>query len=207
MTVNDRWGDDPVQQELSLLEMEESIREREGLLRLKAAERTRGNRSSNDTWDDILQEGRIVEWTVLTKRPDAPPSYVSAAMSNRISEVISRGTWTGMETHRGRPTDPLRRPMAERCSVNDETLRLDEMLASSDWLDDVLVGYHHGQIMQALNALTFTQKVYVYQRFWEGRSNPEIAAERGLSTGEVERQWRCNIRPRLQAQLALLIDM
>jgi DNA-directed RNA polymerase specialized sigma24 family protein len=200
MSVNDGFGDDPVQQELAI---EEYIREREGLLRLKASERTRGNKSSNDTWDDILQEGRIVEWQVKTKRPDAPPSYVSAAMSNRIGEVISRGTWTGLERTHGKPVDPIRRPLHTRSSVDDPDV--DVVVSSGDWADRIAMAYHHGEIIRALNEeLTFTQRLYVYERFWEGRTNVEIAARRGLSTGEIERQWRVNIRPSLLAQLGYL---
>jgi RNA polymerase sigma factor (sigma-70 family) len=198
--ISDGFGDD-----LSSDEIAEYIRQHEGLLRLKAAERTRGNRNSNDTWDDILQEGRIVQWTVLTKRPDAPPSYVSAAMSNRIMEVILRGTWTGMERTKGKPLDPLRR--RDRDSVNDETLQLDQVVEAADVLDDVCIAYHHGQIHQALAALTFTQREIAVLRYWGGWSDAEIAARQGVSKQTVERQWRTIIRPQLLEGLHLLTEV
>lgn len=197
--IQDGFGD-----ALSSDEIATYIESNERLLKIKAAERTRGNRSSNDTWDDILQEGRIVQWQVLAKRPSSTRPYVSAAMSHRISEVLSRGTWTGLERTHGKPRDPLRRPMSERSSVDDETLQLDLVVDAGDWVEHALLGYHQGQIMRALDELTFTQKEYVVLRFWGGWTNPEIAARRGLTAGEVERQWRTNIKPALVAQLGHL---
>jgi len=194
VSIQDGFGDD--------LAIDEYIREHEGLLRLKAAERTRGNRNSNDTWDDILQEGRIVQWQVLQRRPDAPAAYVSAAMSNRIMECILRGTWTGMSRTHGKPLDPLRR--GDRDSVDDETLQLDQVVDQADWVEHALLGYHQGQILAALDELTFTQKEAVVLRFWGGMTNAEIAARQGISKQTVERQWRETIRPRLVEELGLL---
>ena len=109
------------------------------------------------------------------------------------------------DPHARQAPDPLRR--RDRDSVNDETLRLDEVIDAGELVDDVAVAYHHGEIIQALNALTFTQREYVFARFWLGKTNPEIAAERGLSAGEVERQWRVNIRPVLLDELHHLINI
>jgi RNA polymerase sigma factor (sigma-70 family) len=195
--LQDGFGDD--------LTIDEYIQGNERLLRLKAGERTRGNDSARDIWDDLLQEGRIVQWTVLTKRPDSARQYVSAAMSNRIMECITRGTWTGMETHRGRPTDPLRR--RDRDSVDDETLQLADVVDQADLVEQVLVAYHDGEIHQALDQLTFTQKVHVVARFWYGMTNAEIAAQQGCSKQTVERQWREDIRPRLVRELGHLLEV
>lgn len=195
MTINDGFGD--------ALSVEEEILGRERLLYLKASERLRGSQASSDIWDDVLNEGRIVQWLVRIKRPDAAREYISAAMTNRIKECISRGTWTGMETHRGRPTDPLRRAAAGRSSVDDETLQL---VDQANWVDEVLLAYHQGEIHQALDALTFTQKTHVVLRFWGGWSNAEIAARQGCSKQTVERQWRTEIRPHLLEELAHLVD-
>jgi hypothetical protein len=195
--LQDGFGDD--------LSVEEYLASNERLLKLKAGDRLRGSDVASDVWDDVLQEGRIVQFEVLKKRPDAPRSYVSAAMSNRIGEVVSRGTWTGMETHQGRPVDPLRR--RDRASVDDETLQLDEVLQAAGVLDEVLLGYHRGEIVRALNALTFTQRVHVVRRFWGGWSNAEIAAAQGCSKQTVERQWRTDIRPRLVDELGHLTGL
>jgi RNA polymerase sigma factor (sigma-70 family) len=185
--------------------MDVYIRANERLLRLKAGEQLRGSAIASDVWDDVLQEGRIIQAEVLQRRPDAPREYVSAAMTNRIRDAITRGTWTGMETHRGRPTDPLRR--RDRDSVDDETLQLDEVVDAGNILDEVILAYHHGEIAEALSALTFTQRVHVFSRFWLGMSNAEIAAEQGCSKQTVERQWRTDIRPQLVRRLEHLVNI
>ena len=177
----------------------------ERLLKIKAAERLRHNPASRALWDDVLQEGRIVQMTVLRKRPDATRQYVSASMSNRMTEVIMRDAWTGSEAKRGHPIDPLRRAN-ERDSVDDETLHLDEIVESSNWVDDIINAYHHGEIAQALSALTFTQRQQVFARFWLGMSEPEIAALQGVSVSSVSRRWTQEIRPQLVGQLGHLVD-
>jgi len=198
--IQDGFGDD-----LSVTEVDAYIRSNERLLKIKAAERMRGNSDASDVWDDVLQEGRIVQAEVLARRPDAPREYVSAAMSNRIGEVIKRGTWTGMSRTHGKPLDPLRR--RDRDSVDDETLQLDLVVDQANWVEHALLGYHQGQIMQALDELTFTQKVHVVLRFWGGWTNAEIAAHQGCSKQTVEYQWRMNIRPVLAEELGLLAGM
>lgn len=180
---------------------EQYLLDNERLLKLKAAERLRKSQISREIWDDVLQEGRIVQWRVLKDRPSSTKPYVSAAMSHRMTEVIKRDSWTGSEAKRGHPIDPLRR-RDERDSVDDETLGVVELVVSSSrWLDEVLIAYHHGEIMHALNALTFTQRRYVYLRFWEQWTVPEIAEELGMSVQSLERQWRTIARPALVEQL------
>jgi RNA polymerase sigma factor (sigma-70 family) len=198
--INDGFGD-----ALSTDEMTAYLASNERLLRIKAADRTRGNVTSNDTWQDLLQEGRIVQWRVLTRRPDAPREYVSAAMSHRLVECVMRGTWTGMPTAQGRPRDPLRR--GDRDSVDDETLQLDQVLQAAEVLDDVCVAYHHGEILQALNALTLTQREIAVLRYYGGWSDAEIAVRQGCSKQTVERRWREQVRPALAARLGLLAGM
>jgi RNA polymerase sigma factor (sigma-70 family) len=195
--LQDGFGDD--------LTIDEYIQSNERLLRLKAGERTRGNDTARDIWDDLLQEGRIVQWAVLQKRPDSARSYVSAAMSNRIIECITRGTWTGMETHQGRAMDPLRR--RDRDSVDDETFGAEAIVDQADVIEQVLQAYHDGEIHQALDQLTFTQRVHVVARFWYGWTNAEIAARQGCSKQTIERQWREDIRPHLVRELGHLLNV
>lgn len=200
MGLRDGFGDDRRD-----IDYEEYLLDNERLLKLKTADRMRSNDVSRDIWDDVLQEGRIVQWEVLKKRPESTKQYVSASMSHRITEVLKRGTWTGFERTHGKPTDPLRR--RDRDSTDDETSDVQVVVESSDWVEHVIMAYHHGEIMRALNELTFTQREYVYLRFWEGWTNPEIAAHRGLSSGEMERQWRVNIRPQLAEKLVQLASV
>jgi DNA-directed RNA polymerase specialized sigma24 family protein len=198
--LSDTFGDDRRDIEF----YEEYILNNERLLKIKAAERLRHNPVSRNVWDDVLQEGRLVQFTVLKKRPESTREYVSAAMSHRIVEVISRDQWTGSECKRGHPIDPLRRP-SERDSVDDETLHLDEIVESSNWVDEVINAYHHGEIAQALDQLTFTQRQQVFARFWLGMSEPEIAAIQGVSVSSVSRRWTQEIKPRLVEELGHLV--
>lgn len=199
--IHDTFGDDRRD-----VDYEEYLLSNERLLKIKAAERLRHNGAARALWDDVLQEGRLVQWTVLEKRPDASRQYVHAAMSHRMTEVIMRDAWTGSEAKRGHPIDPLRRA-GERDSVDDETLHLDEIVESSDWVDEVISAYHHGEIAQALDQLTFTQRQQVFARFWLGMSEAEIAALQGCSVSAVSRHWTQDIRPQLVAQLAHLIEV
>jgi RNA polymerase sigma factor (sigma-70 family) len=199
--IHDTFGDDRRD-----IDYEEYIRDNERLLKLKAGERLRHNEMARDIWDDVLQEGRIVQWMVLKRRPESTSQYVSGAMSHRIMEVIVRDAWTGSEAKTGHPIDPLRR-RAERDSVDDETMGIDEIVDSSDWVDEVIAAYHDGEIQQALSSLTFTQRQHVFARFWCGMSEPEIAALQGVSKATVSRHWRQDIRPRLARRFAHLAEV
>jgi RNA polymerase sigma factor (sigma-70 family) len=203
--IHDTFGDD--RRDIDFAEeYDEYIRANERLLKLKAGERLRHNPLARDIWDDVLQEGRIVQWMVLKRRPESTRQYVSGAMSHRITEVIQRDAWTGSEAKTGHPIDPLRR-RDERDSVDDETLGVTEIVDSSDWVDQVIRSYHDGEIAEALSALTFTQRQQVYARFWCGMSEDEIAALQGVSKATISRHWRQDIRPRLARRLELLAGM
>jgi RNA polymerase sigma factor (sigma-70 family) len=198
--IHDTFGDDRRD-----IDYEEYIRSNERLLKLKAGERLRHNQLARDIWDDVLQEGRIVQWRVLERRPESARAYVSGAMSHRISEVIKRDAWFGYEAKTGHPIDPLRRH-DERDSTDDEEFYY-EVVQAADWVDHVMLAYHHGEIAQALSALTFTQRQHVYARFWCGMSEDEIAALQGVSKATISRHWRLDIRPQLQGRLAHLLGV
>jgi len=189
--LSDGFGDD--------LSIEERIIANERLLKLKAAERNR----IPEFWDDVLQEGRIVQWQVMEKRPEAAPAYISASMSNRIQKVINRQTWTGYESRHGRPTDPIRRK--DRDSFDDPDFHT--VASAAETLDKVIFAYHHGEILQALNSLTERQREYVYLRFWQGLTNPEIAARFEMSRSAVEREWNTKTKPALLEQLEHLHEL
>ena len=195
----DGYGDDRSLEDY----ITEVIDSNERLLKLKAAERLRHNPASRVIWDDVLQEGRIVQMEVLRKRPDATREYISASMSNRMNEVIRRGAWTGSEAKRGHPIDPLRRP-GERDSIDDPDW--DVVISSGDWVDQVMWAYHHGEIAEAMSALTFTQRQQVFARIWCGMSEPEIAALQDVSVSTVSRRWTQEIRPQLTGRLGHLVE-
>lgn len=189
--IDDGFGDE--------LSIDERITANERLLKLKASERNR----EPEFWDDVLQEGRIVQWQVLSKRPESAPAYVSAAMSNRLNEVITRRSWFGSEAKRGHPVDPIRRK--DRYSFDDPDFG--DIAGAASTIDAVIFAYHEGEILKALNGLTERQKTYVYLRFWEGLSTPEIAAKFDLSKQAMEAEWRTKTRPALVERLQHLKEL
>lgn len=189
--ISDGYGD-----RLTLDEIDEIIASKEHLLWVQAAER---GVNPND-WGDVINEGRIAAWEVLQKRPDAPAAYVHAAMGKRMTEVLTRGVWFGMEGHRGKAIDPIRR--VDRDSFDDPDFKWDPV--ADDVMDSILMAYHDGEINQALDMLPPRWKEYVVLRFWMGWTNPEIARLHGVNQGNVERTWRQAIRPRLAEMLERL---
>lgn len=188
--LSDGYGDD------DSFFVEEMIRSKERLLHIQAAERT----SDPNTFEDLINEGRIALWEVSQKRPDAPPAYYHAASGMRIKEVATRGLFFGQKGTQGRAKDPLRR--RERDSLDDPDFY--EVVVAAEVLEAVLLAYHDGEILQAISGLPARQREYVILRFWGGLTNPEIAARQGLSTQTMERTWRESIRPALTEKLGHL---
>lgn len=195
MALSDGYGE-----ALSLDQVSAMIEENERLLWIK----TRDVARRPEDWDDLLNEGRIVQWEVLTKRPDAPREYVSAAMSMRLREAATRGTWTGMPRQQGKPSiDPLRRH--DRDSLDDPDLYHDA--AAEFDLDPLLMAYHEGEILQAIRALPERHQRYVVQRFWMGLTHAEMAPSIGIKPGNMARMWTESIRPVLGQALAHLREV
>lgn len=182
MILNDGFGDH--------LSITEAIAQREPLISIMAAERA----VPTSEWEDARQEARITFWRVLTDRPESSPAYVHKAMGRRIIEVSTRGTWTGYVSHRGYPIDPLRR--RDRDSLDDPDLFFEA--SSPEVLDSVLLAYHEGEILAAINALPPAWREYVILRFWGGWTNAEISARQGTKLANVARTWNEAIRPRLR---------
>lgn len=132
---------------------------------------------------------------------DSSPALTHHAVRQRVSELVKRGfLWTGMEGHRGREIDPMRR--TDRDSIDDP--EWDVQIEAADALAAVEWAYHHGEIHEALRSLPERHREYVVLKFWGGMSNPEIAARQSLSIATVERDWREKIKPQLADDLAHL---
>lgn len=180
------------------LTVTERIEQLDRLNRIRAAEHAHPQAES----DDLTQEGRIVVWEVASKRPESTREYLSAAAAMRIREVANRQTWTGHTRAHGQPTDPLRNRAKE--SLDDPDYTLIEALQAPAWLAAAELAYHHGEILDAINALPPAHRDYVYLRFWGGYSNPEIAPLIQRDAGNLARMWTHSIAPALAAQLAHL---
>lgn len=119
--------------------------------------------------DDLVQEGRIAMWRALaTHEPvkGALPSWLTKAATVRMKEMaFGRGQPTGREATRGvRAVEEVAlEPIVDSYGGVDETpfLRIDAM-------DSVELAYHEGEIHRALDALSPSQREYVFLRFWGG---------------------------------------
>lgn len=179
---------------------EEEIRKRERLLAIQARERG----FSDESREDVLQEGRISLWQTLEKHDgDVPPQYLNRASELRMREVATRETWTGHTRKHGQPTDPLRNH--EKQSMDDEAFSLGVLEVVNDVLSGVEMAYHHGEIVQAINALPEREREYVVLRFWGGYTLPEIADVLSISKQHIERTWRERTRPVLRSHLEHLV--
>lgn len=158
--------------------------------------------------EDLVQEGRIILWSIARRRPgeDLRGGLASTAIRRRMQECVIRETWTG---HTRKPGEEHR---PKRSMVGS----IEELLGEGDWtprelaeeeagLDAAEWGYHHGEVLDALRALTDRQRRYVYRRFWLLDTQAEIAADEGRSKSAVQHEWQDIIRPVLVSKLGHLV--
>lgn len=160
--------------------------------------------------DDLAQEGSIAMWRAFSTYDEtkgALPSWLTTAARLRMRDVaLSHGRWTGHEPMRGRAE-----PNTTSLDAVVEDGTDDQALVYDDVLDGVEVAYHHGEIAQALNALTDEQRQYVYLRFWAGldpasRAPGEVALRAEFPVMAKRWLWenRNGARVRLATELAHL---
>jgi DNA-directed RNA polymerase specialized sigma24 family protein len=195
--IRDGFGDDPTVDEVLADEEEFLVRNARHALVKKMG---RGFPAGAD--EDADQEARIAARQSWEKNHNR--AYLNIAARQRLMAHVFRDQWFGTKPT-AHEKDPIRR--ANRSSFDDPDNGIDVLVDSATWVDQVLLGYHHGEIHQALDALTFTQREYVVLRFWGGMSDTEIAAHQGKTRGGVSSVWHKSIRPALASQLELLSDL
>lgn len=187
------------------LNVEEVLARKEALLQIMVSENTA---VTPEMRDDVLQEARITAWQVYTSDREMQnrDTYTHAAARKRIGEVAQRQTWTGHTRVHGQPTDPLRQQGKESLDVMIES---DSGLAlvAVELLDGVEVAYHYGQVHQAIRALSEPHRLFVYQKYWLGLSESELAAKHGKSVGTISRWWTQTIKPALRQNLEHLVNI
>lgn len=121
----------------------------------------------------------------LRANPDATGRQIAAALG--ISPA-------GVTYHRQRLlVDDL--PPAGEASL-DELLDVGfDPADAGDVLDQIIEGYHEGQVAEALNALTPAERRYVHLRFWEGMAHSELVAAFGYNPGGLWRTARARLAP------------
>jgi len=143
--------------------------------------------------NDLAQEGYIAMWKALKTYDPAKgalPSWITMAARLRMKDVLRRDTWTGTIGVRGH----VREKPAMAMDTNDPDMNIDQYLEASENLEWVLIRYHEGEILRALNELTPEQRNYVIRRFWYGQTNKDIKAVESYSP---ESAWVTS-RKRLQ---------
>ena len=195
--IQDGFGDDPTVEEVLASEEQFFVRNARHALVKRS-----GRAFADGADEDAIQEARIAAWQSWEKNHNR--AYLNIAARQRLMAHVYRDQWFGTKPT-AHEKDPLRR--ANRDSFDDPDNGIDVLVDSATWVDQVLLGYHQGEILQAIDALTFTQREYVVLRFWGGMSDTEIAAHQGKTRGGVSSVWHKSIRPALAGQLELLADM
>lgn len=160
MTISDGFGDAG----LDLNETEDQILYRfHKWLHYMAYQLTK----DDSLHEDLVQEGRIAMWRALrTHDPEkgALPTWVTTAAKARMKDLArGHGQPTGHEARRG--------VVEAKATTSVDLLMedgLEAALGISEALDDVEWSYHRGEILEALAALSPSQREYVFLRFWGG---------------------------------------
>jgi len=171
------------------------------------AGKTYGSSSTIDV-DDLAQESMIAMWRVLEKKGGkaaVSATYLTQTGSMRMLAVQQGVPMTGGDSTPG----PKYRPTGVVVDWNavvsgDEDWGFEHLLEAADLLHSVDLAYHAGEIAECLNALAPADRAYVHARFWQGKTDTEIAAERGVSNKMLGTRWKRTIRPVLAERLAHL---
>lgn len=157
--------------------------------------------------EDVRQEGRITLWESLRAGLTAREA-VGRAFNRMKSVAWQDRLWTGQEKRDAHTVGP---GSGRHRTASTGADSIDAMVESGVWdsyaasisgaLGDVEMAYHHGEIMQALNALSIEHREYMYWKFWRGWTDSEISRFTGISTSGVNNRWVRTIRPALLTSL------
>lgn len=114
--------------------------------------------------DDLAQEGYIAMWRALDSYDAARgplPYWLTFKARGRMLDVLK--LWG-------------RQPRTVSLDADRETGRLVDWLAAPETAGEVEFAYHHGELKEAIDALTPAQRRYVIARFWGGLSDAQMVA-------------------------------
>lgn len=123
--------------------------------------------------EDLCQEGWIAMWRALNRFDPAKgalPAWLTSHAYRRMLDCARDRAWLGRPgRHQGRT--PVRNVQE---LATPGTAEVWDQLTTVDALDGVMLGYHHGAILDAINRLSPAQRRYVYARFWQGLTTAEL---------------------------------
>lgn len=162
---------------------EQFVADMQGWLHARAFKYCR--RTDHIRFEDVVQEGRIQLWTVYRESQDTEKAMSHASM--RMKEV-AYGVSVRMtgEAPRARYTAPQQHTSLDRKVSEEGDITLGDLLAGKDYLEDVELSYHYGEIQKAFDALTPKQKKYVYARFWCGIDMPAGSRNDGIKQAKEQ---------------------
>lgn len=151
--------------------------------------------------DDFAQEGMIAMWRSMERHPDGVGStYLTKAARYRML-----GLAQGAQAFGGDPKPgPRSRPVEGCVDWTECDGSWDLLFSGSDLLSSAEMAYHHGEIFQFLNTLELRDREYIFRRFWEGKTDTEIAAELGVSNKYLGIRWKRTLLPKLEKALVHL---
>jgi RNA polymerase sigma factor (sigma-70 family) len=134
--------------------------------------------------EDLAQEGWIAMWRAFQDDSGGAPLdwWLKRQAILRMNQMIR--DWLTTNKQRAH-------------LFTDDVGALVELSAHVEGIE---IAYHHGEILQALNALTSREREYVYLRFWCGWRQPQMIEHFGYKPSAL---WG-TARPKLRAALAHL---
>ena len=164
--------------------------------------------ASSLLYDDLVQESMIEVWQIAEKKGanGAGATYLTRAAKHRMVDVLlGKRPMTGSDSSPG----PKYRPTAvgvDWSAVEQEDDGSDwaDLLEAPDRIDSQDWVYHGEDFREALDELRPDHRDFVVRKFWQGKTNTEIAAEMGVDKRLLTTWWRRTIKPALQGRLAHL---
>lgn len=137
--------------------------------------------------DDVAQEGWVTLWRALR-------DFEGGEVVDVWCRAVARN---GMRNYLQQWRYALRD--LRRVDYVGGAAELDLITGSAEGVEAVAVGYHHGRVLEAVNALPPGYRDYVIRRFWQGYSTTELQQIMSRSV------WT-RVKPLLTAELSDLVD-
>jgi len=153
--------------------------------------------------EDLAQEGWIAMWRALRSHDPAKgalPAWLTLNAFYRMCDCARDEAWLGRPRRhlgRGKLADATEYATADDVAVWDR-------LTAADLADDLMWGYHTGQILAAINRLSPQQRRYVYLRFFRGYRYPDLVEAFGYDPQGLWSSPKNGARGKLRAELAEL---
>lgn len=146
--------------------------------------------STAEDAQELAQEGWIAMWEAhrdWTEQKGVPlHTHIKNKARWRMTEVARRGTYTGRSSSNfsgAKKARKLEVPLESQDPATEQDV------------DSILMAYHTGEIVDAINSLPPKQRQQVYDRFWRGCYDPHNA-----------NWWYRGARGKLRERLGHLTD-